>query len=182
MATDGPDSAPCNKELEGELQGRIPSGDGPALYRNGVEDPTATGAVVREVDGRLVLDDPDVMSMISAVGKNNCRNTFQLNSDHVEHYKQRLAEWGMSPDEAVIVLLNVDDVNGGPLANLLMPGTNWQEIRDHGKIPFARGLAARDGIQEALGIFDKAAAMKLKGMSDVAVVVVDHGVAEVFAA
>ena len=40
----------------------------------------------------------------------------------------------------------------------------------------------RDGIQGALGTFDKEAAKKLKGMTDVAVVVVDHGVAEVFAA
>lgn len=63
-----------------------------------------------------------------------------------------------------------------------MPGHNWQEIRDKGEVPFARGLAIRDGIQEALGAFDVEAATKLRSMTDVAVVVVDHGVAEVFAA
>ena len=169
-------------ELEGKLKGRILSVDGPALYRNGVEDPEATGAVVREVDGQLVLDDPIAVAMISAVEKHNCRNTLKLNADRVEHFKRRLTERGMTPDQAVIVLLNVDDVHGGPLADALMPGHNWQEIRDKGEVPFARGLAMRDGIQEALGAFDKDAATKLQSISDVAVVVVDHGVAEVFAA
>ena len=169
-------------ELEGKLKGRILSVDGPALYRNGVEDPDATGAVVREVDGQLVLDDPIAVAVISAVEKHNCRNTLELNADRVEHFKRRLTERGMTPDQAVIVLLNVDDIHGGPLANALMPGHNWQEIRDKGEIPFARGLAMRDGIQEALGAFDKDAATKLQSISDVAVVVVDHGVAEVFAA
>lgn len=169
-------------ELEGELKGRILSVDGPALYRNGVEDPDATGAVVREVDGQLVLDDPVAVAVISAVEKHNCRNTLDLNADRVEHFKRRLTERGMTPDQAVIVLLNVDDVHGGPLADVLMPGHNWQEIRDKGEVPSARGLAMRDGIQEALGAFDKDAATKLQSMSDVAVVVVDHGVAEVFAA
>ena len=169
-------------ELEGELKGRILSVDGPALYRNGVEDPDATGAVVREVDGQLVLDDPVAVAVISAVEKHNCRNTLELNADRVEHFKRRLTERGMTPDQAVIVLLNVDDVHGGPLADALMPGHNWQEIRDKGEVPFARGLAMRGGIQEALGAFDKDAATKLQSISDVAVVVVDHGVAEVFAA
>ena len=88
----------------------------------------------------------------------------------------------MTAKQAVIVLLSVDDVHGGPLADVLMPGFNWQEIRDRGEVPFARGLAMREGIQKALGTFDKEAAKKLRGMNDVAVVVVDHGVAEVFAA
>ena len=139
-------------------------------------------AVVREVDGQLVLDDPDAMDLIHAVEKHNCRNTFEMNADRVAHFKRRLTERGMTADQAVIVLLNVDDVHGGPLADVLMPGYNWQEIRDRGEVPFARGLAMREGIQGALGTFDKEAAEKLKGMTDVAVVVVDRGVAEVFAA
>lgn len=139
-------------------------------------------AVVREVNEQLVLDDPDARAVIGAVGKHNCKNTLELNADRVEHFKRRLAERGMTAKQAVIVLLNVEDVHGGPLADVLMPGYNWQEIRDRGEVPFARGLAMRDGIQEALGTFDKEAAKKLRGMKDVAVVVVDHGVAEVFAA
>jgi hypothetical protein len=139
-------------------------------------------AVVREIDGQLVLDDPDAVAVIRAVEKHNCRNTLELNADRVAHFKKRLAERGMTADQAVIVLLNVDDVHGGPLADALMPGFNWQEIRDRGEIPFARGLAMREGIQEALGTFDEEAAAKLRDMTDVAVVVVDRGVAEFFTA
>ena len=139
-------------------------------------------AVVREIDGQLVLDDPDAVAVIHAVEKHNCRNTFEMNADRVAHFKRRLAERDMTADQAVIVLLNVDDVHGGPLADALMPGHNWQEIRDRGEIPFARGLAMREGIQGVLGTFDKEAAEKLQGMTDIAVVVVDRGVAEVFAA
>ncbi len=170
-------------DLEGELDGTILSVDGPALYRNDVEDVNSgPTAVVREVDGQLVLDDPQAVAVIRAVEKHNCRNTFELNADRVAHFKQRLSERGMTADQAVIVLLNVDDVHGGPLADVLMPGHNWQEIRDRGEVPFARGLAMRDGIQDAIGTFDEEAAAKLKGMAEVAVVVVDRGVAEVFAA
>lgn len=170
-------------DLEGELDGTILSVDGPALYRDGVKDvdeePTA---VVREVAGQLVLDDPEAIAVIRAVEKRNCLNTLVMNADRVAHFKQRLSDRGMTPDQAVIVILNVDDVHGGPLADALMPGHNWQEIRDRGEVPFARGLAMRDGIQNAIGTFDEEAAAKLKNMTDVVVVVVDRGVAEVFEA
>lgn len=169
-------------ELEGELDGTILSVGGPALYRNGVEDPDATGAVVREVDGQLVLHDPVAVAVFQAVEKHNCQKTLELNTDRVAHFKQRLADRGLTAAQAVIVLLNVDDVHGGPLAEVLMPEHDWQEIRDRGEVPFARGLATREGIQEALATFDKDAAEKLQGMTEVVVVVVDHGVADIFPA
>lgn len=139
-------------------------------------------AVVREINGQLVLDDPMAVTIIKAIEKHNCRNTFELNADRVTHFKQRLADRGLSASDVVIVLLNVDDVHGGQLAEAMMPGHNWQEIRDRGEVPFARGLAMRAGIQEVLGTFDKEAATKLQEMTDVAVVVVDYGVAEIFPA
>lgn len=137
-------------------------------------------AVVREIDGQLVLDDPDALAVMKAVGKHNCISVFNMNAGRVEHFKTRLADRGLTAADAVITVINVDDVHGGPIADLLMPGFNWQEIRDRGEVPFARGLAMRDGIQEALDVFDQEAATKLRGMTEVAVVVVDHGVAEIF--
>ncbi len=169
-------------ELKAELKGSILSVDAPALYRNGVEDPNETGAVVHKIDGRLVLEDPTVGAVITAVGKFNCKNTLELNADRVAYFKQRLADRGLTPKDAVIVLVNVADVHGGPLAQILMPGYNWQEIWEKGEVPFARGLADRAGIQSVLCSFDAAAATKLQEMAQAAVVVVDHGVAEVFAA
>jgi hypothetical protein len=139
-------------------------------------------ATVREINGQLVLDDPIALSLIQFIDKKNCTNTFIQNIDRIIHFRQRLTERGMTPDQAVIVIFNVDDIHGGPLADILMPNFNWQEIRDKGQIPFARGLAMRDWTQEAIS-FDKEAATKLKKIKDdVAVVVVDYGVVEIFLA
>ena len=140
-------------------------------------------ATVHSVNGGLVLVDPVGAAMISAVEKLNCEQTLKNNADRVTHFKNRLSERGMSPNDAVIVILNVDDPHGGPLAEVLMPGEDWQQYRDRGEVPFARGLAMRPGIQEALASFDQDAAAKLLSVvDDVAVVVVDHGVAEIFPA
>lgn len=137
-------------------------------------------ATVREIDGQLVLDDPDALAMIRAVEKHNLRGTLEMNADRVAHFKRRVAELGRLPTEVVIVVLAVDDKFGGALAKILMPGHDWQAYRDRGEVPFARGLAGREGIEEALDTFDKEAAAKLRETRDLAVVVVDRGVAEVF--
>ena len=152
----------------------------------GMEEPQA---VVRIVDGKIVLDDPAAEGMIAAVrhhnrgiAKQNCKLTFDLNVDRVEHFKNRIAERGFTPDDVVIVLISVDDPHGGPLADMLMPNHDWQQYRDKGEKPIARGLATREGIQEDLETFDKQAAHALKYWKGIAVVVVDYGVAEVFSA
>ena len=131
----------------------------------------------------MTKNDSGIIGAITrAIGKRKCHHTLKINADRVVYFKQRLEERGMTASNAVIVFVNVDDVNGGPLANKLMPGTNWQKIRDRDEIPFAQGLATREGIQENLDLFDQEAAKKLRDMTDVAVVVVDYSVAEVFPA
>jgi len=115
--------------------------------------------------------------------KMNCQKTLEMNADRVQHFKKRITELGLTVEESLIVILNVDDEHGGPLADVFMPNQNWQVFRDRGEVPFARGLVRREGIDEALEFFDKEAAYKLRAMADKAVVVVvDFGVAEVFPA
>ena len=159
-------------ELKGELDGRILSVGGPALYRGGVD----------EVPEGTIAVDPDALAVARAVEKHNCQGMLEANADRIKHFKQRLMERSLTASDVVIVLVSVDDVHGGPLADALMPGTNWQEFRDRGEAPIARGLADREGIQGVLATFDEEAATKLQEMTDVAVVVVDRGVAEVFSA
>ena len=125
---------------------------------------------------------PEERGFVIGVQKSNCRATFEDNKDRVEHFKNRITELGKTPDEFVIVLVNADDYHGGPIADGLMPGANWQQIRDQGMIPIARGFVEREGMIEILGGFDHAAAEKLRAMQGLAVVVIDHEVAEVFAA
>ena len=130
--------------------------------------------------GELILIDPVGAAVANAVNKSNCRVTLDLNADRVSHFKRRMAERNYNGNDVVIVLLNADDTNGRVLADMLMPGHDWQQYRDRGEVPFARGLAGREGIQAALCVIDRDAANKLNAIQGVAVVVVDHGTAEVF--
>lgn len=138
-------------------------------------------AVVREIDGQLVLDDPAALAVVRATQKHNCRVTFEGNADRVAHFKQRLEDLQLATSDFVIVILNVEDLHGGPIAEKLMPGHDWSQYRDAGMIPFARGLAERGGVQGILELMkDDEAAAKLRDMDGLAVVVVDYEVAEVF--
>ena len=83
----------------------------------------------------------------------------------------------------MIVLLNVDDEHGGVLADILMPGADWQVFRDQGQVPFARGLAERAGIQSAVESLDVEAGAELAAIQgEAAVVVMDFGVVGIFRA
>ncbi|MEI6054403.1 MAG: hypothetical protein WCQ49_03530 [Candidatus Saccharibacteria bacterium] len=139
-----------------------------------------TIAIVHEVDGQLFLEDQDALNLVIAIGKSNCKNTFESNLDRISYFNHRVSILERSAMDTVIVIINVDSLYGADLADKLMPGHDWQQYRDIGEVPFARGLAERVGIQESLDIIDEYAAEKLRAMNDLAVVVVDYNVAEVF--
>lgn len=135
-------------------------------------------ATFREVGGQLVLDDPIALAVMRGVGRANCANTVALNHDRISYFAGRMATLNKSPDEFVIVILNVDDPNGEVVAEVLMPGHDWDQIRSLGQVPFARGLASRKFIHDCLDIFDTEARDQLDAMKGLIVaVVVDHGVA-----
>lgn len=140
-----------------------------------------TRATVHEIDGQLVLEDPDALAVIKALAKFNCRKTFELQADRVAHFARRIVERGALPDDLAIVLLNVDDVP--LLADMLMPNSSsaWQAMRDAGQIPFARGLVDRAALHELVAQLDPEAGAKMTTAA-VAVVVMDHGVIEIFEA
>ncbi len=139
-------------------------------------------ATVREIDGQIILDDPDALAMITAIGKRNCRTTFMAQLDVIRRFAMRATERGDSINDVVIVLINVDDANGQHIAPMLMPDHCWQQYRDRCEVPFARGLAGREGIQAALDIIDEDAASKLRAMTELAVIVIDHSTADVYPA
>ena len=131
-------------------------------------------------NGQICLDDPEGLAVAKAVAKHNCKATLERQSDRVEHFRERARQRGDSDRDVVIVLANVDTPLGGWVAEALMPGYHWQQFRDRGEIPFARGLAGRDGMQDWLAGADSEAAEELEGHSGLAVVVVDHGTVRVF--
>lgn len=158
---------------------------GPGLERaeQAVSDKDDCPMAMVDVDdaGNVIVHDPDALAVIHAVSKHNCGETFRRNADRVAHFTGRVEALGLTESDYVIVLLNVNDPHGGPIAQMLMPNFDWQEIRDRGEVPFARGLASRSAMQDVLASFDLAAAEKLQDATGLSVVVVDHGVAEIYA-
>ena len=55
-------------------------------------------ARVREVNGQLVLEDPQAMAVIKAVEKHNCRATLKMHYERVQHFTRRIAEKGLNVD------------------------------------------------------------------------------------
>jgi len=51
-------------------------------------------------------------------------------------------ELGHKPTEIVTVAIHVDDPDWTDLAETLMPGQDWQQYRDRGEKPIARGTAS----------------------------------------
>lgn len=139
-------------------------------------------ARVRVEDGEIILDDPEAMGLFEVVAQSNCLKTAEAFRERVEHFIRRVGERRDDPRTVVVVLAWVDDVAGSIIAEALMPGTDWQEQRDKGMRPYARGLAERGGIERFLAACRPAAAEALKAVPGLAVVVIDHGTAAVFPA
>jgi len=138
-------------------------------------------AHVEERNGSLVLVDPDAVAVLQAVAKANCRMTLADQIERVRHFARRITELGKSPDEVVIVLANVDTEIGAAVADALMPNYDWEAIRQQGEIPYARGLAGRDGWTEVLGDLDHAAAEAFqKTAGRITCLVFDHDTIAVF--
>ena len=138
--------------------------------------------VIREKGGLVTIDIPTSLAVIRAMAKYKCEAIFDSQSERIAHFVKRIHSRNLTAEDVVIVLLQVGDSNGFMITDILMPGHDWQSCRDRGEIPFARGIAGREGIQKAIDSFDIEAGNKLRQMDGIAVVVVDHGVAEVFQA
>lgn len=141
-----------------------------------------TARVERDPDtGELILIDPEAVACATAVAKLNCRSTLVANADRVAHFVARITALDRSPDDVMIVVINVDTEIGGLLADALMPGHDWQAVRDAGQVPFARGLAGRPTMVDFVARVDAVEAEKMqRARFRPIVLVVDHGVVAAF--
>lgn len=132
-------------------------------------------------DGK-VLHDPDGLAVFKAVAKHNCLQALRdpQHRDRVVHFTRRIAELGLSPRDVVIVVLNVDAPLGAELADVLMPGHDWNAYRARGEVPFARGLATREGIEYLVADTDAEVGRELRAIDGVAVVTINFGVVAAF--
>ena len=137
-------------------------------------------AYVTVIDGKIVLVDPVDYAVIQVINKSNCENTYLDQMDRIQHFKNRITEKKLDPETVVITVINVDSLYGAEIAEALMPGHDWQQYRDKGEVPFARGLAMKEGMVERIAFFDKEAAEKIKQTIEIPVIVMDYNVVEIF--
>lgn len=149
--------------------------------------PDEVQARVEVIDGELVLFDPVAEGVIAAVESHNkgiylenCHTTFKQHKDRIDHFAKRIVEKGLTPKDALIVIISADDPTWKPVLDELMPGYDWHEIRARGESPYGRGLAERSGIQVFLDAVDKVAGKRLREITTIPVLVVDSGIAAVF--
>lgn len=102
---------------------------------------------------------------------------FATNRDRLSHFAQRIVDLDQSPADWMIVLIHVDDPSGlgRCMADVLMPGADWDAYRNRGEHPLARGLAGRKGIMLMLSEMAPKAALALSLIEGVAVLAVDSG-------
>jgi hypothetical protein len=131
-------------------------------------------------DGPLIPNPGETVSAEQLARAMSALEFFRANAERLSHFKQRVEELGRSGRDTVITLINVDDPVGKVLSDILMPGHDWQQYRDAGETPVARGLASKDGIPEFLAEFGFGdAARELSETDDLRVVVLDSGIAQV---
>jgi len=140
--------------------------------------------IVRVIDGQVVLDDPAALGVIQAIENHNKAqivHSFMLNHDRIEYFLARMDEINLSPDEYCVIIACVDDENGSAIADVLMPGYDWQSIRDLGQVPFARGFAKKDFLIHALEFINPVAAEELKNIKGKKVtIVIDCNTADIY--
>lgn len=137
---------------------------------------------VTKINDELVLVDQQACEIIKVINRENCRKTYDLNLDRINHFKQRFIDRQDNPEDVCVVIINVDDCYGKEISDILMPNVNWQEFRDRDEVPFARGLASKPFVIAYIDeyIMNSNAAKMLNDMQTLAVVVIDSQNVEIF--
>jgi hypothetical protein len=132
--------------------------------------------------GGIIVDDPLAVAVINTIAEYECKTLLERQRERVAHFARRLVERGDDPALVAIVVLCVDDENGAMIAEILMPGHDWDAIRARGEIPCARGLAQRDFCQLAVDDINAGAGERMRAIAGPVVVVVGYGTADAFPA
>jgi len=74
-------------------------------------------------------------------------NLFLADQFRLEQFAYRAVnELNHAPHNIFIVCIDVDDTAWTELVDVLMPGYDWQSIRDQGQKPVARGIVQAEGM------------------------------------
>lgn len=66
---------------------------------------------------------------------------FQPNKERLEQMAFRAIQRGLTPDKFMTVCIDVDDPSWTEVVDTLMPNHDWQQYRNRGEKPVARGTA-----------------------------------------
>lgn len=84
----------------------------------------------------------------SYLGAEDARaHLYQINTDHLASMARRALGRGLAADEILVVCIDVDDPAWTDLAEALMPEEDWQQYRDRGMVPTARGIVMAEPLQ-----------------------------------
>ncbi|MDB4930838.1 MAG: hypothetical protein JWM10_3322 [Myxococcaceae bacterium] len=86
-------------------------------------------------------------------GAEACRIFLADSAGRLPEFARRALERG-GPELLAIAVIEVDDPVGRAVADLLMPGHDWQATRDRGQTPVGRGLAPREFLQDLVDTYD----------------------------
>ncbi|MFA5052938.1 MAG: hypothetical protein WC565_02695 [Parcubacteria group bacterium] len=127
----------------------------------------------------------DAGSVISGIAfcnnarhRRRSRKTLNRLAEEIEAFKNYLAVREEAIKDTVILILNTSDANGQELQKL--SGRFWSKY-NLGKSNFVIKSVSREDVRRALASFDGEAAMNLNLSNEFVAIVVDRGVAGVFA-
>lgn len=108
-----------------------------------------------------------------------CVITASNQQDFVRRSVDRVIERRLAnpTDDAMIVILSIDQSMGQALADVLMPmpDKHWNDIRAQGRRPYARGVVPRKFIQGFLDEAGLPVAKQLREITGIALMVMDYG-------
>lgn len=102
-----------------------------------------------------VRKDDHVVAVTSAgmtPGEEVRHQLFLENQERLEQLAYRAMKRELTAEDVLVVCIDVDDSEWTEMVDALMPGYDWQSIRDQGMKPVARGSARREGVGEYLMI------------------------------
>lgn len=109
----------------------------------------------------------------------NLNQIFSLNNHEILNYKLIIEGLGLSSQDYIIAVINIEDEIGKVLVKFLSEKKSDEQFHATEDF-FVRGLAKRVCIQKELNIMDGAMADRLLDTAGIPVIVADNGAIEIF--
>lgn len=83
----------------------------------------------------------------SELGLRHRSALYALQAEHLQELQQRAAA---KAEPSAVICIDLDDPEWTWLVDALMPGVEWQQYRDRGELPIARGIVPRELLSETI--------------------------------